>query len=221
MSYGQAPQHLGVADVHLPEYMNVLYMPICMGDARDVRLPPSLECTRFLVTQAMLHGHCDGRFVYITAKRGYAVPDNPLNRPGWHCDGFGSDDLNFVWYNRFPTRYAIQEFQDVSGDHDESMRQFESQIDRQRVTTYPDGTFLGLDAKVVHTTPQIKTPGERQFIKISISNSRYNLEGNAHNHLFDYRWNMFARSAARNHPVYAGRDYFIDEGNPGAVGGCQ
>lgn len=36
-------------------------------------------------------------------------------------------------------------------------------------------------------------------------NNRYNLAGNSHNYLFDYKWDMHPRAKTRNDPAYCGR----------------
>ena len=141
----------------------------------------------------------------MTARRGYATPGNPLNRPGWHSDGFGTDDVNYVWTDRFPTLFAIGDFGNVSTDHKVSGEQFAhvaNNSTRVKHRTYRDRELLRLDPSVIHTAPPIPAPGgERSFFKISFSNSRYNLKGNAHNHLLNYDWPMYDRQVARNDPA--------------------
>jgi hypothetical protein len=78
------------------------------------------------------------------------------------------------------------------------------------IVTYPVGRMLKLNPYVIHDTPMIPAPGGmRSFFKISVSNQRYNLRGNSHNHLFDYEWEMVDREALRNQPVGRNRDYPI------------
>ncbi len=153
-------------------------------------------------------------YVYVTARRGFATPDNPLNRPGWHADGFGTQDVNYIWSDCFPTRFAEGDFVGIDDDHVRSVEQFETQI-KQGATRAPfirvysgqAKTVYRLDASVIHATPLIHGGGgERSFFKISFSNDRYNLRGNSHNHLFDYDWKMWARDEVRNDPAYAGGD---------------
>lgn len=209
-SYGASPQvfirHL---DLEWDEYMHYMYMPVYMTSASlgpVVRLPRRLEFLRRLLTTALIN-EPEYEYMYVTARRGFATPDNPLNRPGWHTDGFGSDDVNFVWTDRYPTRFAVQRFTGISADHVESIKQFEEQVDDTCVVEFAARTVLKLDPYVVHQTPNIPFPGgERSFLKITLSNSRFNLLGNSHNYLFDYDWRMWARQEVRNHPTYAGGD---------------
>lgn len=213
MSYGDLPYSLGYfSDVHLPEMMFYLYLPVCMGDFEDVRIPEALKCIEPIVDVAMRE-HLQGQYVYVTAKRLFCTPGNPGNRPGWHCDGFGTDgDLNFIWSNKLPTRFAFQKFHDISDDHNLSMEQFEAQIDLGNVFSAAPFQLLRLNNEVVHSSPEIPDPGcERQFVKISMSPEKYNLEGNAHNYLFDYSWKMYDREKVRNDPIYSGQDWYPTE----------
>jgi hypothetical protein len=191
--------------------MHYLYLPVVMPGHRGVRLPERLQFLRPIVdlvcAQEDIAVSLPDYYVYVTARRGWASPDNPLNRPGWHSDGFGTNDVNYIWADRFPTRFAIQEFVDISDNHVDSLRQFEEQSDEDSVVVYPDCSLLRLDPEVIHATPVVPPPGgERSFFKISVSSERYNLAGNSHNYLFDYEWRMWSRSEIRNDPNYAGGD---------------
>jgi hypothetical protein len=215
-TYGATPEIVGVLDPAFHEYMHYMYLPIRMprfkgSPLRPVRLPDRLQFARDMVWEAInreerVYGN-EWDYVYLTARRGYATPGNPLNRPGWHADGFGTYDINYVWTDRFPTLFAVQEFHEVSADHRTSIGQFEQQIRPENVVTYGDGLMMRLDPFVIHAAPEIPAPGgERSFLKVSFSNNRYDLVGNSHNYLFDYDWPMHRRNAARNDPARAGRD---------------
>lgn len=193
------------------ELMHYLYLPVQMP-ATVVLLPERLEFLRPLVDLAVADARHSGDFyVYLTARRGFATPDNPLNRPGWHCDGFGTDDRNYIWWDRWSTRFAEQHFSGISEDHEVSLRQFEDQVDDRRVRTLPDRWLYRLTPQVVHATPIVEAPGMRSFVKVSVSYHRYNLVGNSHNYLFDYDWPMWQRGAARNDPARAQADFYDDD----------
>lgn len=164
-----------------------------------MRLPPNLECCRDLIWRSEEAAPRHYRHTYVSVRKGWATPDNPLNRPGWHCDGFGSDDHNFVWWVGPGTRFAVQPFTDISDDHTKSLRQFEAQIRPDCVRSYPERTLYALTPRVVHATPLIDPPGcMRQYVKVSLSDHRYNLADNSHNYLFDYDWPMADREIVRN-----------------------
>lgn len=193
--------------VWLPEVMYYLYLPVAMGGMKDIRLPPALETCRPLV-EAAVHMVGDRRYVYLSARKGWATPDSPLNRPGWHCDGFGTKDLNFVWWHGPGTRFAIQKFGDISTDHKESQAQFEQQVKPNKILTPPEHGLFLLDHEVVHSTPIIAAPGcMRQYIKVSLSDHRYDLENNSHNWMFNYNWPMHERESVRNDTHRAQQDH--------------
>lgn len=214
MSYGDAPVAIGQFPLEWHEMMHWLYLPVRMPDHAppQLRIPRTLYHLAPLVTAA-IHDARDfagfrDPYVYVTARRGYATPDNPLNRPGWHCDGFGTDDLNYVWWDRWPSRFAIGDFGPISVDHVESMRQFAERIGVEPTSDdMPSETLYRLTPHVVHATPVLAEGGMRSFAKISVSDHRYNLEGNSHNHDFHYQWQMHPRGEARNDPIYGEADY--------------
>lgn len=213
--YGTAPEVVGVFDLaDWQEYMHYMYLPVAMMS--DVRLPERLAFAADLIhvcrdIEAARGNHWT--YVYLTVRRGFATPGNPLNRPGWHADGFGTPDINYVWTDRFPTLFAIQEFENISEDHVESGKQFDKQVVDPLVQTFRERSLLRLDPFVVHAAPEVPAPGgERGFLKVSFSNDRYNLRGNSHNHLFDYDWKMWSRDEVRNDPAYAGGDIGPQEG---------
>ena len=212
-TYGEAPEEVGTYDVDFTQLCHYLYLPIFMSDlADDIRLPRRLEPFREIV-DAAIDDFCEqtrpgnrGRYIYLTVHRGYATPGYPLNRPGWHADGFGTDDINYIWCDAFPTRFALHDFGPISDDHAVSLAQF---ADRARAThVYPPKTLLKLDPFVIHDVPDIPAPGGmRTFAKVSFSDQRYNLVGNSHNYDFDYDWPMHERSVVRNDPAFAGADF--------------
>lgn len=213
MKYGQAPDSLGSFIGDLPEVMYYLYLPVIMDG--ELRIPENLRSTRLIISaiaDARQRLNRRYRYAYITARKGWASPDNPLNRPGWHCDGFGSDDMNYVWWRGPGTRFAVQDFTDISTDHFLSVKQFEEQIDPAKIIHPPEMCLYALNPFVVHATPLIEPPGcMRQFVKISLSDERYNLADNSHNYLFDYDWKMHSRDAIRNDPQKSSMDYIKDE----------
>lgn len=210
---GEAPQAMGHFDFHLPEVMYYLYLPVVMREhpGGAIMLPPNIECCRPLIREAIRScEHLKYRYVYLSARKGWATPDNPLNRPGWHCDGFGTNDMNFVWWRGPGTRFISGSWR-VSADHLESLQEFEAlarfEESGGRVYSPPEGTLYVIPPTVIHATPLIGAPGcMREYVKISLSNERYNLENNSHNYLFDYSWPLHSRELIRNDPHKAQAD---------------
>lgn len=206
--YGKLPVYLGQFEFDLPEVMYYLYLPVVMDhEIADIRLPRALNVLIDPIITAISNAPRCYRYVYLSARKGWATPDNPLNRPGWHCDGFGTDDLNYVWWTGPGTRFALQVFYDISSDHLWSLKQFEQQVKLDSVVTYPEHGLYQIDPSVVHSTPIITKPGMRSYVKISLSDHKYNLENNSHNYLFDYDWPLHSRDVLRNDPHKAQLDY--------------
>lgn len=209
--YGKLPIYLGQFNFNLEEVMYYLYLPIRM-EGFGLRIPDNLLHLASFVKACERWPHRPYRYTYISARKGYATPDNPLNRPGWHCDGFGTDDLNFVWWVGPGTRFAIQEFEGICSDHNRALREFDRQVKAECIVTYPERGGYVIDPSVVHATPVIEPPGcMRQYVKISLSDHRYNLENNSHNYAFEYEWPLHPRELLRNDPHYAGKDYYDRE----------
>lgn len=216
MIYGKAPELIArFSMIDLQEVMYYLYLPVIMRniDKGDIRLPGNLKDLWAMVDIAdshatRLHGQ-PYTYAYVSARKGWATPDNPLNRPGWHCDGFGTDDLNYVWWTGPGTRFALQAFEGIVSDHNRSLKQFDEQVDPRCVFTYPEKGLYMIDPSVVHATPIIEPPGcMRQYIKVSLSDHQYNLENNSHNYLFNYQWELHSRDLIRNDPHRAQKDYY-------------
>lgn len=210
--YGKLPIFVSQLDaVNLSEVMYFLYLPVRMEES-DLRLPPNLECLRNLIATAENHARYFNKrvykYTYLSARKGWATPDNPLNRPGWHCDGFGTDDLNYVWWVGPGTRFAFQPFDGICSDHNRSLRQFDEQVRQDCIHTFDERGLYQIDPSVVHATPIIPHPGcMRQYVKVSLSDHQYNLENNSHNYAFDYHWPMHPREVLRNDPHKSQLDY--------------
>ena len=50
------------------------------------------------------------KYVYITCKNLFVEPGSFGNRPGWHCDGFGTDDINYIWMDNSPTEILLGDY---------------------------------------------------------------------------------------------------------------
>lgn len=218
--YGAAPEFLGLEpNLVLPEVMYYLYLPVFMPEQAELglRLPGNVECCRHLVNEARSHAlraslDMKRHYVYLSARKGWATPDNPLNRPGWHCDGFGTGDLNYVWWDGASTRFLLGDLGDVPEDHVRSLEHFEQMGSstlgsKRRIDHGQPHCLYALDPYVVHATPEIKKGEMRSYVKVSVSRHRYNLENNSHNYLFDYSWPLHGREDVRNDTFKAQRDY--------------
>jgi hypothetical protein len=223
--FGEAPVDLGPLDLsEWEEFMHYLYLPVRLplhegGDLEDddATLPPRLEFARSAIYAAIndyaqLTDHNDP-YVYVSAKRGFAVPGAPGNRPGWHTDDFGGDDLNYIWSDTYPTRWLRgSKPLNIPEDDAESMLKMDwlakwskrpqigDDMHGLSIHDMPAGHLMRLTPYVIHDTPVIPPPGGmRSFLKISVSQHRYAKRGNSRNYDLDYDWSVEDRFEGRNH----------------------
>ena len=207
MKYGDKPQIIDTIDIECQEMMFYLYLPIKMKGSKTFRIPKRLNVFQDLIKTVIGKDRSFfDKYVYITAKHIYVTPDNLGNRAGYHSDGFGTNDINYIWTNKFPTIFSVQDF-DLSTDCEISMTQMEEQARIETEVVYPVNTLLKLTESCIHRTPVIEEGAMRTFVKISISDEKYNLAGNSHNYLFNYDWKMHERAEVRNHPTLMESDF--------------
>lgn len=210
--YGAPPKDLGLMSLECREMMFYQDMPIKLAGQGDI-IAGNLEqrlhwlgsligkCCCDFVADYSLSAFRDS-YVYVSAKHLWQSPGCGFNRPGWHCDGFGTDDINYIWSNCSPTIFNVGKF-DLPDDDWASMEAMALQADPANNRTYPDCHILRLDQYNVHRVAEVIEPGLRTFVKVSISKDRYDLQGNAVNPMLDYQWTMRPRSAGRNMPQEA------------------
>lgn len=174
------------------------YLPIKMAGAlENFHIPVQLNWIRQFIQYLEFDPHTD--FIYVSVKHLFVTPNNMGNRPGWHSDGFGSDDVNYIWSDKFPTQFCLQEFT-LTEDHTESLKELQRQALDKNIVDYGENAFVRIDRWNIHRPP-VEGTGFRTFLKFSVSKNRYNLQGNSHNYLMDYDWKMIPRAAERNHPT--------------------
>ncbi|WP_343321445.1 hypothetical protein [Sphingobacterium multivorum] len=156
---------------------------------------------KYGVTYKSLNEYRD-HYIYLTAKCLYIKSGENLNRLGWHCDGFMSDDINYIWCDCIPTEYVIGTFELIQ-DHRESIEQMNRLFYNSEPLKCKPNSIYRLDETVIHRCDynHSKDAVLRHFVKVSFSKEKYNLKGNSHNYLLDYNWEMKDRDYSRNHPV--------------------
>lgn len=178
------------------------YMPIKLyGDAFHSSNLPSRVAFALPVIAAVESsvGFDIGDYVYLTVKHLWVPAGTEQNRPGWHIDGYDSDDINVVWFDSVPTEFADQEFY-LSEDHAISLKEMELQVQAHHTHRGHPFTVYKLDNTVVHRCGVADRGMMRTFVKVSISKNMYNLQGNARNERLVYNWGTIPRSPERNHP---------------------
>lgn len=215
---GYLPEDLGLIDLSPTEMMFWMYLPISLPGSRTYHLPDNLR--QFAEIVSAVKEHEPERFMasyaYITAKTLWVGGAYIGNRPGWHIDGYGTEDVNYIWADRAPTEFIGTggPCWNLSDDCDESLAEME-RIARSAlclydipIRTYPDKHLLRLDNTIIHRSPVEFAPGMRSFVKVSLSTDEYNLLGNSRNHLLpDTHWPLVDRQIIRNHPATRNADH--------------
>jgi hypothetical protein len=204
--YGSLPLVHDQYDIKGDEFLYYLYMPIKLSGTYQVvyeqRLQPFSvmidDCIKTIISYYGNVGYYH-KYLYLTVKRQYQSKECCINREGWHSDGFMTKDLNFIWSDRQPTVFNYSEF-NLSQDEDWSMMDMLNQADPDNDFTFPNKTLLMLDQYCIHRVNPDIVEGVRTFFKLSVSDDKYDLEGNTRNYLLDYDWEMRPRRKERNIP---------------------
>lgn len=206
MRYGDLPKHLGCHDVNCQEMMFYQYLPIKLAGTHELKREDRLSCFDKLLGTI----NCDfigtfglnrwlDSYVYLTAKRMWQEPNVSFNRTGFHTDGFGTPDINYIWSDCKPTIFNCSKF-NLSEDEWLSMFEMGQQADKRYDVGFADKMLLRLNQYNVHKVGSYDYGSMRTFVKVSISKDKYDLVGNSHNYLLDYEWPMRPRQQERNIP---------------------
>lgn len=205
------PEHVG----HFPvfnntEYMQYLYLPVKLRHKGGIFLEPRLRNLRHMLNVAWADysersglsvRELYGKYIYVTVKQTLVPKDLHHNRPGWHADGFMTDDVQYIWFDKWPTEFLIGDF--MVTDHDNiSMTEFEEYgLDPLAVIFQPEPLYLYyIDENNIHRTSPALETDVRTFIKITISSHKYAQEGNSINYELPYSWKYQPRKLTRNQP---------------------
>lgn len=207
MTYGQLPKVIDNISVNCKEMMFYQYLPMKLSGKCSFRIEDRLSCFNPIINAALndflQKWEYDKLFlsnIYLTVKRQYQSHDKLFNRPGYHSDGFMTGDINYIWSDTNPTVFNTSAF-NLTMDDELSLREMKEQALPENEVMFPNNTLLRLDQYVIHKVNQdYAFRGMRTFVKISLSEDRYDLEGNAHNYLLDYNWEMKPRQNKRNIP---------------------
>lgn len=199
MIYGALPIDLGPIDISPVEMMFWMYCPIATP-REEVTYPDNLRQFAPIINRVFAYDwdHFSERYVYLTAKTLWVSGGCIGNRPGWHSDGFGTDDVNYIWYDRAPTEFFEDHFT-LPDECADAMSIMDDRAAMHDIITYPAKHLLRLHPGVIHRCPVDFEDGMRTFVKVSVSKDRYNLEGNSVNHRLQERWTMVHRQVERNH----------------------
>lgn len=158
------PEVVGSFKFSDSEMMYYLYFPIFireLGMVDHISLEPRLERYRRMIMHAiniesqMSFANLSFDNIYLSAKTMIVGPNTTGNRPGWHCDGFGTDDVNYIWCDSSPTLFSFGKFDNISEDHVESLKQFDKIAEENETFCFQENSLIRLTNKVVHHTPKV------------------------------------------------------------------
>jgi len=204
--YGDLPISLGLFEVACNEMMFYQDMPIKLSGQTEPKTEPRLEpfskvigaCCCDFIARNGLDDYVSWN-VYVSAKRLFQSPGCSFNRPGYHSDGFMTEDINYVWCDSLPTIFNKSPFA-LTEHHEMSITEMETQSLKENEVHYADNELLRLDQYNIHKVAEPIKLSIRTFLKVSFSKRQFNLSGNTHNYLLDYNWEMKSRDTKRNDP---------------------
>lgn len=206
MRYGDLPKNLGVKIAKVNEMCFYQYLPIKLKSMDIMVLEKRLYSLRSLLNQIEKDFIEDfgnklfkESYVYLTVKKLFQTAGSNFNRPGYHSDGFMTNDINYIWSDNTGTIFNHGHF-NLSQNDSDSILEMQNQADERCENIYKDGSLLRLNQFNIHKCQEVKIDRMRTFIKVSFSKDKYDLIGNSHNYLLNYNWEMKERKYERNIP---------------------
>lgn len=206
MKYGDLPKVLGFFEIKPTEMFYYHDMPIKLSGQPVFLVEDRLSfLERFLmnVSAEFIKEYGHDAFMshnmYLSAKHQYQTPTNSFSRPGYHSDGFLTDDINYIWSNNQPTIFSTSDF-NLTLDDKVSLGEMEAQGRSEDEITYPNSTLLRLNQYNIHKLGVCEGVQLRLFVKVSFSLDKYDLIGNSVNYLLPCGWEMKERGVNRNAP---------------------
>lgn len=204
--YGEPPKVICPMQINPQESMFWLYLPIKLPHS-PLAIPANLrQFGRIIAAVREVEYHkWTESYVYMTAKSIWVDEGAPGNRPGWHADGFLTDDRNYIWYDMNPTEFWEPDFRrSFEADHIKSLPEMEdaAQSRSDCIRTYANKQLLLLDQTVIHRVNPAPKAGFRTFVKVSVSKEIYALQRNSINHLLpEFAAEYKERTLERNNPA--------------------
>jgi len=207
MYYGQLPLELGTYKVECKEMMFYQYLPIKLKsgfsftdyeDRLNVFRDLILQCTRDFIDTFGQENY-NQSYIYLTVKHMYQAPNTSFNRMGWHSDGFMTDDINYIWCDKYPTIFNDSKFE-LTLDDEVSLKEMDIQALPINDKIFGENKLLRLNQYCIHKVAPVTEGCMRTFFKLSFSKDKYDLIGNSHNYNLNYNWKMRDRKVDRNIP---------------------
>lgn len=203
--FDKIPRNIGTFSPDITEFFSYTYLPIKLPDQHNFTVEKRLQLFDILLGTVA----CDfigirgldryrDSYMYLTAKNQIQRENQGFNRPGWHSDGFGTDDISYIWSDRQPTVFNNSDFE-LRDDDQLSIIDMEDQADPSNNYSFPNNTIIQMDQYSIHKVGEIE-PGRRCFIKVCFSLDWYGLIGNSINHELNHPQHTIKRNSERNVP---------------------
>ena len=196
-------------DFSKKEYLRILDMPIKFPRT-DYRLPDEVVPFLDIIKKVAFHEqeinqNINDYYCYITIDKKILKKGQTTRKAGIHVDGFQGArikeplpiDHSYILADSHPTIFYEQPFF-VGENWDMSCHNyfegFEKQKNKALAKTYGNNTVLLIDGYCLHEAPLVDVPVFRTFLRMSYTVREFDRLGNAHNQLFDYKWEMVPRN---------------------------
>lgn len=216
--YNGLPQNICNWEVDNSEFMLWLYLPVKLPFG-EVMLPDNVK--KFSGILDIVKGSLDSvdnkwkeSYIYLTIKSMVVSEDNVGQRLGWHSDGFMTEDFNYIWSDvkELTTRITTESMY-LTQCHTKSLQEMEEYKDYLLERSYQvnENTVYLLNERVLHEAVRPTKPVFRNFVKVTVSDKLYKLEGNSVNHLLgDYLpESLVKRNETRNCPQGIQDKYYV------------
>ena len=111
------PESIGEYYFNSKEYCQYLYLPVMFAGDPEIYLEPRLEFLRGMINDTVndyitnnYSGQFNDEYIYLTIKQTFIPKDTHHNRPEFHSDGFLTDDVNYIYFDKYPTEFMIGNF---------------------------------------------------------------------------------------------------------------
>jgi hypothetical protein len=185
-----------------------LDMPIKMAGSKEYRIPKEFEqflepISEMIAFETAHNEKVIEFYAYLTIDQSEPIGRETHREPGLHVDGFQGSriepkvecDRSYIVFDCDCPSFWNQSFETVE-NMDESTQNIFHEFDRTKhysseIKCLPFNIYF-MDSYAVHSANKAKN-NKRTFCRLSFSVRKYDRLGNSHNHLFDYKWQMFQR----------------------------
>lgn len=186
------------------EYQRCLDMPIRLAGTQEFSVPDEwsglVPLLRQIVSVEQANNpHWRDYFTYMTVDCKHVEPQEQQRHGGLHVDGFQGErhpvkhkiTRNYVLTTNGGTRFYPQRFVVADPAVFNVFQGFDLQAESYDIAE--ENTVYFMDAYTVHESGIASRSGLRTFLRVTFDLKEFDREGNTHNSMLDYDWQMVAR----------------------------